>query len=1004
MRFTWVLAGFLFLAACGGRHTDTGTPCPDADHDGVCDSLDRCPGSPDNVDSDADGVPDGCDVCPGFPDSADSDGDGVPNGCDQCPGVVDGGDSDADGVPDGCDRCPGFDDTQDADHDGVPDGCDVCSGWDDTLDMDGDGLPNGCDVCPGYDDLRDGDADGVPDGCDVCPGSDDTVDSDGDGVPDGCDACPGYGDRADDDHDGVPDGCDQCPGYDDRIDGDFDGVPFGCDICQGYDDHADADADGVPDGCDACSGFDDHADDDHDGVPDGCDQCPGFDDRVDSDFDTVPDGCDQCMGFDDRQDADLDGVPDGCDACPGADDKADADHDGVPDGCDICPGFDDHVDSDGDGVPDGCDVCPGFDDRVDSDGDTVPDGCDTCPGVNDLTAPDADADGVPDACDVCPGFNDKLDADHDGVPDGCDVCPGYDDHLDADGDGVPDGCDICPGYDDHLDVDNDNIPDRCDSCPGVDNLTAPDADADTVPDVCDLCPGADDLADANGDGIPDACPIHVLAVGDLQPDPIADQLTAWGFVVTDASGASLDSSFDYSGYEVVAVLQGAQVADPTHLVDQSQAQDFGIVCQDCGPLTPSLDLASGTDWQQGACTVDDDAWWITKPFALGPLDLSFTYKTLVDPLPSTYTLLSCDQPSLVVHPTNRWLAIPWYGHPAGMPWSHAAALLTWRSYVWASGAEVPPSSIPGPSRHAPVGTAVTLGGCVNHGTAPLTSAWSLDTDGCAAGSLTGADTSSPSLTPTAQGDCVVSLVVTDENGVRSDTSTVTVSAARVAITDQTAAGATVDGTVNGGEYAGGTTGIHDSFGDVIGSGSTLSLNSDDQGQVQIALQSVGDLSDQGVIYIDSVPGGFADTTGLSDTTDALTSAVSATNGTDRVDLVFAPGFQADYALAFDQDGAHLYQLVAGGTLVKVADLPFAPSGVPTAHTWEMRFALSDIGLQPGATFKYFATYLNAATADRADEFQGVQQSTVPAGSIAPGTTTTLAADDFIWFDSYATCE
>ena len=106
----------------------------DADHDGVPDSEDRCPGTPPGVvidaqgcpiDSDADGVPDGLDACPNTPMGAlvdakgcpvDSDHDGVPDGIDQCPGTPAGvavdargcpNDADGDGVPDYLDKCPG---------------------------------------------------------------------------------------------------------------------------------------------------------------------------------------------------------------------------------------------------------------------------------------------------------------------------------------------------------------------------------------------------------------------------------------------------------------------------------------------------------------------------------------------------------------------------------------------------------------------------------------------------------------------------------------------------------------------------------------------------------------------------------------------------------------------------------------------------------------------------------------------------------------------------------
>ena len=104
----------------------------DSDNDGVYDSEDACPDTPEGVkvdakgcpvDSDNDGVPDYLDKCPntraGMPVNAegcpDSDGDGVADNLDQCPNTPRGAvvdsfgcpiDSDGDGVPDGIDQCP----------------------------------------------------------------------------------------------------------------------------------------------------------------------------------------------------------------------------------------------------------------------------------------------------------------------------------------------------------------------------------------------------------------------------------------------------------------------------------------------------------------------------------------------------------------------------------------------------------------------------------------------------------------------------------------------------------------------------------------------------------------------------------------------------------------------------------------------------------------------------------------------------------------------------------
>jgi OOP family OmpA-OmpF porin len=76
----------------------------DSDGDGIVDTLDQCPETPNGMDVDADGCP------------MDSDGDGVPDAMDKCPQTPAGTevdsagcpvDSDGDGVADAADKCPG---------------------------------------------------------------------------------------------------------------------------------------------------------------------------------------------------------------------------------------------------------------------------------------------------------------------------------------------------------------------------------------------------------------------------------------------------------------------------------------------------------------------------------------------------------------------------------------------------------------------------------------------------------------------------------------------------------------------------------------------------------------------------------------------------------------------------------------------------------------------------------------------------------------------------------
>lgn len=82
------------------------SPAPDADGDGVYDSLDNCPNdaNTDQIDTDDDGLGDTCDAFPSDP-ANDTDGDGISGEIDNCPAVAnpDQLDTDGDGVGDPCD-------------------------------------------------------------------------------------------------------------------------------------------------------------------------------------------------------------------------------------------------------------------------------------------------------------------------------------------------------------------------------------------------------------------------------------------------------------------------------------------------------------------------------------------------------------------------------------------------------------------------------------------------------------------------------------------------------------------------------------------------------------------------------------------------------------------------------------------------------------------------------------------------------------------------------------
>jgi large repetitive protein len=146
-------------------NADGTSACPevvnDADHDGIADDIDRCPGEPEDKDGfeDTDGCPD-----------LDNDSDGIADADDKCPDVAEDleGFEDQDGCPDA---------ERDTDGDGVPDYLDKCP----MEPEDKDGFQDE-DGCPDYDN----DLDGIADADDKCPNEPETINGveDEDGCPD----------------------------------------------------------------------------------------------------------------------------------------------------------------------------------------------------------------------------------------------------------------------------------------------------------------------------------------------------------------------------------------------------------------------------------------------------------------------------------------------------------------------------------------------------------------------------------------------------------------------------------------------------------------------------------------------------------------------------------------------------------------------------------------------------------------------------------------------------
>jgi len=129
-----------------------------------------------------------------------------------------------------------------------------------------------------------------------------------------------------------------------------------------------------------------------------------------------------------------------------------------------------------------------------------------------------------------------------------------------------------------------------------------------------------------------------------------------------------------------------------------------------------------------------------------------------------------------------------------------------------------------------------------------------------------------------------------------------------------------------------------------------------------------------VLYLDTVAGGFADTSGFADGGDGLRKAISGFDGgANRSLMTFAAGFSPDYAIALgpasDSFGG-LWQLANGGanSLNFISSVNLSPTGNNNSPTYTFSINLSQIGVTPnsGATFELFGTY-TSGSGYRSDE-------------------------------------
>ena len=172
------------------------------------------------------------------------------------------------------------------------------------------------------------------------------------------------------------------------------------------------------------------------------------------------------------------------------------------------------------------------------------------------------------------------------------------------------------------------------------------------------------------------------------------------------------------------------------------------------------------------------------------------------------------------------------------------------------------------------------------------------------------------------------------------------------------------------QYVGFSPGINTGFGDQIGFLSQLWVDSSTTQLAFALLAGPGNLNDHAVIYLDTVPLGFSDTIALNDQGDPGRQAITGNGPAGSNELIFAPGFEADYAILMTSTFTGLFQLNTG-SLGFIANV----TATPGSRNNEIVIDLPELGLTSGDTVRYVATLINPFSMFRADEYHGVSLST-----------------------------
>jgi hypothetical protein len=178
------------------------------------------------------------------------------------------------------------------------------------------------------------------------------------------------------------------------------------------------------------------------------------------------------------------------------------------------------------------------------------------------------------------------------------------------------------------------------------------------------------------------------------------------------------------------------------------------------------------------------------------------------------------------------------------------------------------------------------------------------------------------------------------------------------------------------------------FGGPVGTGS-LTINDSLSGMSITLNRGAGNLNDDLVLYLDTQPGGFADTSAFSDNGDGGRTAISGFNSGNpsRTIASFPNPFGADYAVSIENGFIGVFGLASGGNNSLNYLFGQSQSGINSDPSYTINITaaqMAQIGLTPGSgqTF-FFVGSLISTSAYRSDETIGPSVSSGNPGFGTP---------------------